>query len=678
LRLLDYNKTAVILPIVLVSSIILAIFSYNYFTQTANQVQELAIDDLQINSEIEAYSISNSLSNAMYAIISNLEIIANSPSTIEGNTSATQTLLNIGLDSTNNLTDGYYFLDENGMLMTFTGIEKEENSIYKGVDLSHRNYFQVPKQNGTLYTSTVIDSNDNVPRIYISMPILENNQTRISDSSQREGEGQPNANLTSFKGVVVASIEAKTLGNFLEGQIHPKFDGNVGFIDRDGTIIYTQNQTFIGKNYFGVEFQSYLKSILKDKEEGFNSIINKALNSESGVDEFIFENTSTTIAYEAVMGPQASNNNDEYGNRVGTLFITVPHTLAGNVTSLIDNQNITNFSIIGIIVAISTVTAIILLRWNKLLNDNVKQKTFQLRESIEKLRKANEDLQSHDKMQKEFINIAAHELRTPTQAISGNLELIEMSYVPSLFQTSSSGQIGIRGELERLVKDKDRLHDFTYGLVSTYRNAQRLEKLVNDILDTSRIESNRLELHKESFNLNEKIQNVIKDIHNKTIHSSHYDDSSTPIDIVFEPQEDPIMVSADKVRIFEVLSNLINNAIKFSNGKPITISVKKFQKNTPDTKYNLNNDKEVNTDDAKENKDNEMVVVVSVRDRGKGIDSDILPRLFTKFATKSNQGIGLGLYIAKSIMEAHGGQIWAQNNYDNEKGATFSFSLPLN
>ncbi len=682
MRFLDYNKTAVILPIVLISSIILAIFSYNFFTQTANQVQELAIDDLQINSEIEAYSISNSLSNAISAMTSNLEIIADSPPTIEGNTSAIQTLLNVGLDSTNNLTDGYYFLDNNGKLMTFTGIEKEENSRYKGVDLSHRNYFQVPKQNETLYISTVIDSNDNVPRIYISTPILQNNQTGLSDSSQTEGgeerEGQLNDTLTSFKGVVAASIEAKTLGNFLEGQVHPKFDGNVGFIDRDGTIIYSQNQTFIGQNYFGAEFQSYLKSILKDKEEGFNSIISKSLNSDSGVDEFSFENTSTTIAYDAVTGPQVSNNNDKYGNRVGTLFITVPHTLVGDVASLIDNQRITNFSIITLIAAISTIIAIILLKGNRILKDIVNQKTLQLRETVDKLKKANEDLKLHDSMQKEFINIAAHELRTPTQAISGNLELIEIAYLPSLLQDSSStGQNGINEEFENLVKDKDKLQEFRNGLVSTYRNSERLEKLVNGILDTSRIESKGLELHMEHFNINEKIRNVIKDVHKKITTYSNLGNSSKHIDIHFKPSEDPITVFADKIRMFEVLSNLINNAIKFSNGEPITISIKKVLKKEIETHLHHKNEVSII---STENKDEEMnmMAVVSIRDKGKGIDSDILPRLFTKFATKSDQGTGLGLYISKNIIEAHGGRIWAQNNYDNEKGATFSFSLPLN
>ena len=130
--------------------------SYNYFTHTTNQIQQLAIDDLQTNSAIEAYSISNSLSNAISAITSNLVLIANSPSTIEGNLPNIQTLLNVALNSTRNLTDGYYYLDSNGRLTGFTGIERQENANYKNIDLSHRDYFQIPKQNQTLYISTVI------------------------------------------------------------------------------------------------------------------------------------------------------------------------------------------------------------------------------------------------------------------------------------------------------------------------------------------------------------------------------------------------------------------------------------------------------------------------------------------------------------------------------------------
>jgi len=184
----------------------LAIFSYNYFTQTANQIQELAINELQTNAEIEAYSISNSLTNAISAINSNLLLIANSPSTMEGNISKIQTLLNFGLESTSNLTDGYYYLDSNGRLKTFTGIEKGQNANYRDIDLSYREYFQIPKQSKIPYISKVIDPNDNVPRMFISFPILKINQTGLLES-----QSQTNNNMTSFEGVIVASVAAKTL-----------------------------------------------------------------------------------------------------------------------------------------------------------------------------------------------------------------------------------------------------------------------------------------------------------------------------------------------------------------------------------------------------------------------------------------------------------------------------------
>jgi signal transduction histidine kinase len=679
-RSLKYSRKTIILPIVFVSSIILAIFSYNYFTQTADQIQELAISDLQTNTEIEAYSISNSLSNAISAITSNLILIANSPSTMDGNITTIQTLLDIGLDSTRNLTDGYYFLDSSGRLKTFTGIEKDQNTKYRDIDLSHREYFQIPKQSEIPYISTVIDSNDNVPRIYISFPILENNQTRLSESeSESESvESQSNSNSTTFKGVIVASIAAKTLGNYLEGQVHPKFNGDIAFVDRNGTIIYTQNQTYIGKNFFENEFQSYLKSILKGKSAEFNNIISKALDSESGLSEFDFENTSTTIAYDGVAGLKI-NENGQLNNNIGTLFITIPHTLAGEVASLIDNQKNTNFLIIAVIAVIASAIAIMLLRWNNTLMRRVNQKTAQLKETVDKLRHANEDLNLHDKMQKEFINVAAHELRTPSQAISGNLELIEMAYLPSLFEGPGvENQSTFDDEFMDLARDKEKLYQFRSGLVSTYRNSQRLEKLVNNILDASRIESQRFELHKESFNLNEKIHNVIKDIHSRLYLDQAYGKSSKHVNIIFEPQEDPINVFADKVKIFEVVSNLISNAVKFSEDKPITITVKKIQKSAMDFKYQLGSNTKANRDDYdKESKNETMMAVVSIRDKGTGIDPDILPRLFTKFTTKSSQGTGLGLYISKSIIEAHNGEIWAQNNYDEGKGVTFSFSLPL-
>jgi signal transduction histidine kinase len=664
LRLVDYGKNVVILPILLVLSVILGIFSYNYFIQTADQIQGLALDDLQTNSEIEVYSISNILENSIYFVNSNLERIVNSPSITNWNITGIQRLLDLALNSTNYVADGYYLLDSNGTLVTFTGINNQQHAPYKGINLGYRDYFQIPKQTGTLYTSTVIESNDKIPRIYVSLPITRSNNTELLDPALNSPQSRSNS--ISFKGIVVASIAAKTLGSFLENQLHPKFNGEIGLIDRDGTIIYSSNQTFIGKNYFGEEIQSFMKTSLNDNEERFNSIMNEALTAESGVTEFSFENSTTTIAYQAVIVPSSQGQE----NRVGTLFITVPHTLAGDVTILISTQNLVSFAIIFAIASISIIVAIILLSWNRILKNVVDQKTSQLRDSIENLEKVNVNLKSHDKLQKEFINIAAHELRTPTQAISGNLELIEMTYLPSMLKETSINQDKIAREFENLVGNKEMLYEFRKSLISTYRNAQRLEKLVNDILDTSRIESNRLDLHKESFSLNEKIANVINDISNKTNNYKDPNNSGNVIEIGFEPQQDPITVFADKIRIFEVPSNLLSNAIKFSDGKPITISARKIK--TQKNSFHGRDPEDVNVHDIRDAE----IAVVSVIDKGKGIDGEILPRLFTKFATKSTQGTGLGLYISKNIIEAHGGQIWAKNN-DDGKGATFTFSLPL-
>ena len=110
-------------------------------------------------------------------------------------------------------------------------------------------------------------------------------------------------------------------------------------------------------------------------------------------------------------------------------------------------------------------------------------------------------------------------------------------------------------------------------------------------------------------------------------------------------------VNADKVRICEVISNLLGNAIKFTTkeaGRNITIKAEK--------------------------KDSQAIV--SIKDTGSGIDPEIKPKLFSKFVTNSPGGTGIGLFISKSIVEAHGGRIWAENNADG-KGATFTFSLPL-
>jgi two-component system, OmpR family, sensor histidine kinase VicK len=233
-----------------------------------------------------------------------------------------------------------------------------------------------------------------------------------------------------------------------------------------------------------------------------------------------------------------------------------------------------------------------------------------------------ERLKIHGKMQEEFINIASHELRTPTQAILAYSDLLE--HHPKK-----------RYDMIQAIK----------------RNAIRLQRLTEDILDVTKIESKTLNLYKEKFDLTILISNTIGDYKNDG-------NGEGKIRLSYTNMDEPLFVEADYARIIQVLSNILNNAIKFTKeGK-------------------IGGDVYITTEKKKMDDDNQQVTV-SVRDTGLGIDNDIYTRLFTKFATKSTKGTGLGLFICKGIVEAHGGKIWAYNNEVGERGATFAFSLPL-
>ena len=251
----------------------------------------------------------------------------------------------------------------------------------------------------------------------------------------------------------------------------------------------------------------------------------------------------------------------------------------------------------------------------------------QLEESNKRLELVNQQLKVHDKMQKEFINIAAHELRTPIQPILGLSEVLALK----------------RGNIEQ----------YNELIDAIIRNAKRLQQLTEDILDVTRIESQQsLIIKKERFNLNDLIMNAINDIVIKK------EIKNKNIQLLFKPNKgDNIFLNGDIQRLSRVIFNLISNAINFTSHGTILVETNKE-----------------NDDDADRGGGR---IIVRVKDTGSGIDSEILPRLFSKFATKSDKGTGLGLFISKSIIEAHGGMIWAENNSDG-KGATFSFTLPNN
>jgi signal transduction histidine kinase len=268
----------------------------------------------------------------------------------------------------------------------------------------------------------------------------------------------------------------------------------------------------------------------------------------------------------------------------------------------------------------------------------------QLEESNKQLELANEQLKIHDKMQKEFINIAAHELRTPIQPILGLAEVL----------SSKTGRIEQYNEL----------------IDAIIRNAKRLQRLTEDILDATKIESNSLILNKQQFNLNDMITSAINDIVVKK------DFNSENVKILYEPitnnkqdnNNNNIFVQADRSRLTQVISNLLSNAVKFTKKGTIRVITQ--------IKEEEENDQNDDDDGGVRSSSGNKVVVISIKDTGSGISPEMFPRLFSKFASKSFEGTGLGLFIARNIVKAHDGKIWAENNADG-KGATFTMSLPI-
>jgi signal transduction histidine kinase len=223
-------------------------------------------------------------------------------------------------------------------------------------------------------------------------------------------------------------------------------------------------------------------------------------------------------------------------------------------------------------------------------------------------------------MQKEFINVAAHELRTPIMPILGEAQYIERQFMAAK---------------PLVTVDNEQVE-------SIMRNARRLVRLASDILDVTRIESKSLRLNKEQFDLDLVIHSVMEDTKNALRVD---EERSNHVQLQFK-SIGSILVFADKERIYQVIYNLLANSVKFTEEGYIRVVVER---------------------DSRE-------IIVSVIDSGKGIDPDIMARLFTKFSTKSETGTGLGLFICKSIIEAHGGKIWAKNNI-NGKGSTFGFTM---
>lgn len=487
--------------------------------------------------------------------------------------------------------DGLFIADRNNII-TYNKVPEGQRS-FVNIDISFRDYVRETKSSLSPVFSNGFRGIDGTYKIALTFPIINR------DSEEYIG----------MVGVEIPSVDFfARYGNVYN--IDTQF---LVAYDRNSNYISTPRTNFLGKSLFNSEVQRFFN---------FNDIQNKYYRNV--FDGQLFGGYAM---YDFGVGERLNTGypvSVDGKSKYFIFLITPTESVYPDINKTLSSERSKFFLLVAGITAAILILILFLVKLNSILNEQVKRRTKDLEESNKRLKTANEQLNIHDKMQKEFINITAHELRTPIQPI-----LVLTQYIRN--RTKDKEQIEL---LDVIIK-----------------NTKRLKNLAEEILDVTRIERGVLSLTKERFCLDELIVDTIKELQNiidinKKIKFEYGIHSS-----------DPVLIYADKSRIRQVLSNLISNSIKFVPKEGI-ISLRVERRKGDDG------------DNGKE------VVVVSIMDTGIGIDAAIIPKLFTKFASKSFQGTGLGLYISKNIVESHGGKIWAENNKDG-KGATFSFSLPI-
>jgi signal transduction histidine kinase len=596
----------------------LAITASQYSIQTSNEIRSIASEDIAASARDEVYDLSRVVVNKIDSVTTNLEVLASAPSIQSGNSKGIEQLFDAAQYSTEDLTEYYMWLDSAGSIMSASNIARasyQYNSMWKS---EMPPFLTEPRQTASVYYSSMIHSpTDNADRLYISYPIVSS----LQDDQSLDGE---------FRGVIAASIRMDTLGGILTSELSPTLESDASLSDISGNIVYSVERSVIGRNIF--DDPVYLTTPLftglsQQSKQELTSLVKSANSGQKAeVTNLSIGGKTVTIASHPII---------QKGVHFWTLYITAPHVFTDSVDELLAKQDSVIVLTLFFIGAVSIGVAYLVLSWNKRLEATVKDRTLELDssnaslvEANTRLEGANEQLTVHANRQREYVNRAAHELRTPVMPILGITDLLESNFR--------------HDGVDQIVLKKD-----DFEIIS--RNSRRLERLANDILDVSRIDTRSLKLNLEEFNIHEMIHHIVADTTNQF--------PNDRVRYAIEAEKE-LVIRADKSKTAQVLSNLLNNAAKFTDEGEIKVSCKM-----------------INGEAAGEEN-----LQISVSDTGTGIDSSIFPRLFTKFSNKpgmgrSQVGSGLGLYVSKGIVEAHGGRIWAVNN-ENGKGCTVSISIP--
>jgi signal transduction histidine kinase len=606
--LMGKAKILAIISIVLISVITYGLFFYLQNT-TEQDIRNSIIQQEVQNQLKDIQALSGHIGTDLTLVVDNLHGLANSIYVQQGDLSSNQTKklaqeTYTRLNDRDSIIDRLIIADKGGF--ETVGLTSKGQQSFAGT-----NVFSRPWVKETLESK---------------IPTFSNGFVGL-DAKYRIAIGYPITNLQTgqYIGLLGALIPFES---FLSqyANVHNSNSKYLVAYDKNATILATAaNKSLIGKNFYGDYAQQSIKH-----NRVLNDFVRNLLAGRPGY-----------AIYNYGAGERLSAGYPIYANGKAVYYIRIVAPTAeiySHINNVLFAERVKMFSLIAGTTAAVAILIVFLIKWSS-LSDEVKRRAKELETANKQLSLSNEQLKIRDKTQQEFIDVAAHELRTPIQPI-----------------------ISLSDVLLHKIRDNE-----TRPLIDIIlRNAKRLQRLSQDILDITKIESGLFKLNKERFNLKEVISNAVDDYINQIKNSN----KNIRLVYAFDKKEDTkqgggeeykeeqlhkqsvlqgntINVYADKVRIAQVIDNLLSNALRFTEEGTISISV--------------------------ENKDDQAVV--NIKDSGEGIDPGIFPRLFTKFATRSETGgTGLGLFISKSIIEAHGGKIWAGNNIVG-KGAEFSFSL---
>jgi signal transduction histidine kinase len=569
----------------------------------SNEIQDISEQNTRNIALAKAADLSHLTVNKLNIVIGSLELISSSPNMIEQDVGQAKILLSKAQNSTEDLVDSYYWFDSNGTSIWSSSLMNDTiKERFNGFSIASYAYFKEVRNTLAPVYGDAQEWVDLRPKIFIIYPILGTENSTVTENNKVN---------KIFRGVVLATINPNVLGRLLEDQLSPLTNANISLVNSNGLMILKGTPEYFGINLLDPTAKSLSDQFVTDVKNENNlieQIRSALLNSRTFSIDVVASGQDLTVAYSPVLLD---------GKRLLTIILALPHIPEASVENLVLLQR--NFGIAAMITIgiISFGVFYGVTNWHKEMRKQVLKHKMELEQTAEKLAII-------DQGQKEFIDIAAHEFRTPIQSVLGYSEFIRSSLV-----------------------------NFDGYFDNLFKNARRLEKITNDLLDVSKIDSENFELSKTDFDLNE----VLK----KAVGNHERDASGKNVKIIFEPKkEDTRSINADESKIGQVINNLLSNALDFTKNGTITIKV-----------YDLS----IRSDD-KENHDTQESIAIEVKDTGSGINEEIMPRLFEKFSRRSDSGAGLGLYISKKIVDMHGGKFWAQNN-KGAKGATFTFTLPI-